>query len=258
MIAATPFTQDDSKAPFGRRSWESRLPRFSLRSLLISVTLISIALGALVSYAVPAIRWRRQLIALRDAGAELYLTPARSIPWDWFRPVRPVEQILFATEYDLGRMASDSAMQSLKGLRGVRYLRARGPNVTDLGLEYLSDFESIWLLELDASAVTDEGAGKLAELTTLKMLCLRRTNLSDAGVRKLAALPQLRYVALAGSRITDRSLPLLATCANLREVDLRDTQVTPAGLRDLRAKRPNLLIISSHAPVPENVAQLEP
>ena len=218
-------------------------PRFSLRLLLAVFSVLCIAIGFTSSYLVPALRWRFQMISLREGGATIYLVPAARIPWDWLPPTRPVQQVLFPAEYERGPKATDQVLTHLKGLHGVEYVRARGSGVTEVSLPQFMQLKSLWLLDLDSTLIGDSGLGALAKVTSLRMLSLRKTLVTAEGLKPLAKLPKLRYLALTGTSVGDACVELLASFPSLREVDLRETQVTSGAMERLQSLRPDLLII---------------
>ena len=159
-------TSSDAIPRKPRRRW----PRFSLRTLLILVTLLSIALGWFVHRGE---RQRRAVAALKAVGGEVYyatdLTGAeksfglgRWLPRDYFDEVYLV---------------------SLSGRN----------DVTDANLAHVRDLTRLEWLDATHTEVTDAGLANLQGLTRLRTLELTRTKVTPSGIVRLKrVLPNCR------------------------------------------------------------------
>lgn len=105
-------------------------------------------------------------------------------------------------------------------------------------------------LDLSHSNLEDAELEPIAKLTRLTHLELQGNRLTDAGVRTLQPLSELRVLNLYGNRsISNASLTTLAALPRLERVYLWQTSVTPAGVADLRRRRPELVIdLGDNAP----------
>ena len=94
------------------------------------------------------------------------------------------------------------------------------------------------------SHIADADLAKIGQLSRLKRLHLEGNDISDAGVPALAACKGIEYLNLYGnSRVTDASVDRLAAMASLKRVLLAETGITPEGLKGLRARRADLVVI---------------
>jgi hypothetical protein len=222
------FTEDPSlvTAPVeqplrARRRWL----RFSLRTLMIGITLFCLAAGNVSSKAMRQKRAVERLKALR-AVAVYYdyqlddklkphpVEPAAPGP-NWLRSLIGVDY--FATVSFVGvnvgtdefleaagdlshlrnvRIACDSkisdrAWKNLKGLTELESLYLRG--IDDIGMANLSGLLQLRTLHVDSPGVTDAGLASLKGLNGLRTLELWQTHASGAGVKELrSALPQCK------------------------------------------------------------------
>jgi len=127
---------------------------------------------------------------------------------------------------------SDSACAALARLPSLHYLRLDGTAVTDAGLSSLGEAHQLRALGL-AKGDSDAGLDTVSRFGELEVLNLADASISDAGLARLAGLP-LRRLEL-GSSITDAGLQALTPLHKLRHLDLGRTRVTDAGVATLTA-----------------------
>lgn len=162
-----------------RRRWL----QFSIRTLLVLVTLLCVALGL---WCVPAERQRRAVTAIEKLGGEVaYAKPAASETF----PVPLLRRWLPPVYFD-----------EVEGL----YLG--DTQVTDAGLARLQGLTGLEILFLDNTPVTDAGLARLQGLTTLRLLSLGDTQVTDAGLAHAQGLTGLRLLFLDNTQVTDAGL----------------------------------------------------
>lgn len=137
---------------------------------------------------------------------------------------------------------TDQGLSHLATLHNLESLDLHRTRVTDRGLAHLADMSQLVTLNLGGTKITDEGLKHLAPLESLSELHLTSTDVTDRGLERLTDLAGLEHLYLANTPITDGGLEQLSTLFNLRTVNLHQTQVTDAGTRHLSEKLPDLTI----------------
>ncbi|MGE3409582.1 MAG: hypothetical protein AB7I37_22380 [Pirellulales bacterium] len=231
----TPATASQSVAP--RRRF---VPRFSLRNLLLLITMLSIAMGIYVDNARKqgeAVRHFYRLteprqtnegledlttMGYRYRGEDQYYKPIVP-PWmNWLKNAMGEECFGEATGVQLtGTKAADADLRFLRALPKIERLSLNQTEVTDEGMYYVAFCQELRFLNLNETAITDEGLRPLAFLPHLKSLYLDKTAVTDAGLIELHSLLELQ------------------------ELWLKDTHVTEQGVRQLQAALPNCQIRST-------------
>ncbi len=205
--------------------------QFSLRSLLILVTLCAL----LCSYAGTQLaRYRRQqraLTMIREAGWVVY-------NYD----VDENGQVLNVTPPDtLLRRTVRQRDHFFGRLFGV-YFAADNMGPTDAsdrilaGVSLFPDLRELWVTH--AIAVTDDGLVHIRKPKHLEVLDLQLTPITDRGLAHISHLSELRDLNLARTPVTDAGLVSLEKMTSLEWVDLRETDVTEAGVKRLQAALP--------------------
>jgi len=222
--------------------------RFSLRTLLIVVVLLSLPLGWFVRQAQ---RQRKAVEAIRKAGGLVWYdyeldedgfstgteeppTPAwlrELIGDDFFLDVVGV-----GVAEDTG--VGDVVLEHVKGLTKLEYLVLGGSPITDDGLENAKGLTRLDGLVLLGTQVTDDGLEHLKGLTELEWLELSFTQVTDDGLVHLAGLERLKWLGLSRTDVTDRGLEHLKGLRELQQLELSGTQVTQQGIDELRKALP--------------------
>lgn len=267
---------DGSVRRFSPRRWL----RFSLRTLLIAVTVFCLWLGRQVYVA------RRQAEAVTkieglggfvaydyefDSAGNFVRNPTRAPQWlrssigeDHFRSVVIVtldesqslrndhleylECLTAVRQLSLPPrgVLDDSGLQHVAGLGRLEHLHVAGMNAGNHGAPYLAALVNLKYLTLDETAITDDVLVQLDRLTSLEMLSLKCTRVTDKGLVHLRNLTQLKSLDLSNLRVADDGLVHLSALPALEELNLQATDVTDAGLVHLHSlpalKRLNLAI----------------
>ena len=215
----------------GRYRWH----RFSVRTLLIAMSVCCVVLGASVPYINTFRVQLRSLAAARRLQGDATVLPAAGPRWcRWVvTSILGPDSYVEVIKLDLSQKAVDD--QALQSLAGLIYLQK---------------------LELDHTRITDAGIATIAEMPDLMTLSLRFDHLTDHAAATLAELPNLQTLYLTGTRLTDRSLPDLTKLQSLGELYIRWTGISDDGANQLRAALAHCAIY--HQPVvgePERVAQ---
>lgn len=260
------------RTAFRPRNWL----RFSLRSLLIVMTLVSLGLGLVVS------RVQNE----RSAAAAITAAQGQII-YDWqvpppnsgpnFRPEPPGPPWLRATlgphwfarivEVRLrgyGNPGGGNRLAvigpHLEKLPALRSLTLWGPAIELDDYHLLGRLTQLTKLSLFLGAeLRQPDAAALAANSGLRELHLLNAKISPPALLELAKLSNLERLdieclaydpntgaQLEQYRLTDEAAAALATFPRLRSLSLFDTQITDAGMADLcRLSRLELLAVSS-------------
>lgn len=242
-----------------------RWARFSLRSLLLLVTVLGVWMGNQVN------RVRRQkeaFAAIREAGGSIEYdwsrqTDASGLPPDgppappWLRRwlgdeyFQSIVKVYLKPSVDakfpmaclegldrlqelllLGEAITDDHLAALHPPRSLVDLNLNGSLVSDAGLEHLVRFPNLKRL-VRPDGITDRGLHCLRFAPHLESLSLSVTPITDAGLEHIAALRELRELELVATAVTDEGMARIADLTALEKLNLVDTRVTDAGLAHL-------------------------
>jgi len=232
-----------------RRRWY----QFSLRTLLIVVTLSAVPLGW-VGWKVEQGRRQRAVIAwVEKMVGVVGFEDAEEKSWwnewenNWFgervrwvnlgdsqvSDISPLAKLKNLKDLSLGRTRV-SDLSPLAKLKSLEELHLHDTHVSDLSpLTELKNLESLALSDTQVSDLSP-----LAELTNLERLYLRNTQVSD--LSPLAELENLEVLGLTGTQVSD--LSPLAELESLEYLYL-PTQVSDEQVQKLRQALPNCEII---------------
>ena len=264
------MTTADPSPPRVRRRWY----QFSLRTLLIFVTIVGCGLGWFGIKVQQAIKQKAAVdVILKSGGMVAYdyqLDESGTIWQDkepsgppWLRSLLKAD--LFANVI-YADVETNEELTLLQDLPQLNWLFV-GRNVTDVGWEHLRQLGQLKRLVFARSQISDDSLKNLRELsqlTTLKFLDipitdaglihvntlsrlqsldLSYTAVTDAGLVQFTGLGQLENLSLQGTQITDAGLEHLLGMNKLCQLDLRYTKVTDEGIRKVRESLPNCIII---------------
>jgi hypothetical protein len=109
-----------------------------------------------------------------------------------------------------------------------------------------SAFQPGGQLDLRGLSVTD---GDLVAIpNTVRGLALIDVPVTDAGIQTLTSLTQLERLNLTGTGLTDDGLLALTGLPNLEWLCVNRTHVTPNGLASLKARRPDIEVLTESEP----------
>ena len=244
--------------------------RFSLRALLVLVTVFGVWLGIKVNQ---ARRQKEAVAALKALGMHFYyahqrddayphgIAPGRELDvpeWldnlagpDFFRTVISVQGSSPVSDEDLfhlaglpyierlyvtgfGKDVSDWELDQLRRPDRLIAPGARGNNVSDAGLAHLRRPD--WLVTFGASEtlVGDGFVKRLRNARRLESLELRQSRITDEGLLAIRNLTKLKELYLWGTKITDGGMAALRNMTALESLELDWTDITDAGLIHLK------------------------
>jgi hypothetical protein len=141
-------------------------------------------------------------------------------------------------------LVNDEGLAKLAGIARLRHLNLDDcREITSAGLLCLAPLKDLRKLSLNRTAVDDAGLAHLPQLAELAELSLTGTaGITDAGAEHLARCRELQVLRLRDTRLGDASLRLLGKLPKLREIWLEGSRVSAAGMAQLEADRPGILI----------------
>lgn len=190
-----------TEQPKPKRRWF----RFSLKTLMLVVVLLSLPLGWFAMKMVRAERQRQAVEAIEEAGGVVFYeyhykggaltVGAKPSGPAWLRQLVGEDffweavNVDFFTKGYVAR-ADDMVLEDVKGLTGLKGLVLSCAPVTDAGLEQLKGLTALESLSLGRTQVTDSGLENLKEMTNLESLDLTDTQVTAEGIERLQkALP---------------------------------------------------------------------
>jgi Leucine-rich repeat (LRR) protein len=253
--------------------------RFSLRSLLLAMTVFGVWLGVKVN----AARQQREIVRMvhelggivwydyefDSAGNHLNPPPepgwlANFIGVDFLHNVlavrvlnenyqRPnnysalmarlpeVPQLRFLV-LTAGKLR-DEDFQHLAGLSRLEYVALIANDITGQGAQFLKHASRLKMLFSTNNVVSDQGLDAIAALPNLQWLRLLSSGLTDARLDRIRPLTNLEKLELSDTTITDASIDTLLSFPRLKDINLWQTAITPDGVKRLQQARPSLKIV---------------
>jgi hypothetical protein len=234
--------------------------RFSLRGLLIVVTVLCVALAWRLHRATLQ---HEAVQAIRDAGGWVYYDYQRyepetcqfdkeATPWEpeWLQSHVGVDFFHDVTAVNMSfhgngivrrdeRAPDPDIAPHLAHLPRLRFLGLTPGACNDDGMRYVGQLRSLEvLLFWDAPHITDAGAAHLTNMPSLRCLGMGSSQVGDRGLATIARLPRLDDLSMQCNNVTDAGLAALA--GNPRLTDLwiggrekRPSKITNAGVLQL-------------------------
>jgi hypothetical protein len=231
--------------------------RFSLRTLLLLVTVCSVGFGWLSVKTRQAQRQKEAVEAIKKLGGSVMYnyqrdssrvviqspTPPGPI---WLRKWLGIDffadvDALTIDDAVIERGILDADLAHLQCFTELQSLKLH-VYVKGAGLVHLQGLTKLEYLELRHTNITDARLAHIQGLTKLTYLDLTRTKITDAGLVRLQGLTQLRDLRLGETKITDDGLLHLRGLTQLENLWLWRSHVTDAGCNELQNALPNLRI----------------
>ena len=229
MVADSP--QSPAERPGILRRW--LVPRYSLRTLLVLMTLACIVCGV----------WLNRAIRQRTAVRRFYELMSQRVVSDGDNPVTMTYRYQGKNEYYkpivpewLHPLRDAIDEEAFGEVTGVQLMDTP---VADDDLRHLAAVPTIEYINLRNTKITDAGLVHLRVCPRLNMLQFDGAPITDAGVAELTRYQELTSLSLSGTKITDAGLEHLARLPKLKELWLRNTAITDAGYKKLQAALPN-------------------
>lgn len=220
--------------------------RYSLRTILIVVTILCILLGRIVTTASRQRNARHELQRLgvsvmyehqwtysgtpRSLASRLLEPLTRYINPDFLLPVHVVRtRYLEAPSLKAGaKYTSADVIEPISQLSGIRSLSLTHTEVTNKDIARLAKLPDLASLDLHMTKMHEGAVPGLANMQ-LKSLQLNRTSIDDDSIAALSSMTSLEHLDLTRTKVTDAGLEHLESLPNLRKLVLRRALVTKAG-----------------------------
>jgi len=138
----------------------------------------------------------------------------------------------------------DEGIKNLLGLSELRKLNLSSTAVTNHAMGQISaSMHCVEELVLDDTDLTDDALTHLSTLKSLRTLSLSFTEISDKGLTKIKEMKTLEKLRMNCTDIGDDGLRFVARLTGLRELWVRSTQVSYPGLVELTKWLPDCEII---------------
>jgi len=170
-----------AQPPKPKRRWYP----FSLLTLLVVMTVATVAFGGWVQYMRQRARENRDRVAAVEAAVAAIEKLGGEVVSEY---TKLRSQTWLEEQFD-----DPGGVHDPVGVLKVERVNLVDTEVTDAGLEHLKGLKSLLILYLGSTEVTDAGLEHLKGLTSLKELWLINTDITDEGVEKLQqALPNCK------------------------------------------------------------------
>lgn len=199
-----------------------RLSRFSLRGLLVAMTVCCLAMGGWSTYVKPYRDQAAALGKLTKLGVATQSVSAQGPEWQrWL-----VETMVHPTAY-------------------MHVVRAdlRSRPLTAAEAQHLFGLSHLEELYLDHSELDAAGAALVGGFQNLRTLSLTYAGLDDAEFALMDALPSLETLYLTGNPISERSASKLRAMPNLRTLYVRWTALSQKDAARLAQGMPHCRVV---------------
>lgn len=232
---------NDSMGTIQINGWRPRL-RFSLRALMLVMTVVCIFLG----YHVQRARDQRNVVAtLEAAGAR--------VSYDWQSPASNLhappgpawlrawvgneyfQEIDGVYAWDVDNEHFERVFDALSRCRKLKHLHISSTQVIDLrNFESLRGLQQLETVVLSRGQFTDGVLQILGQLPKLMELNLSDEPVTNEGIQHLRTLRDLTTLNLSGTHINDDALVHVGQLHRLERLNLDDTHISDAGLHHLQ------------------------
>jgi len=220
-----------------RRRWL----RYSMRTMLVAVTLLCVLLALVIApaqqqrRAVEKIRglgsWSRVVYDYEYAGPDNWGAELRGPAWlrrwigvDYFQDVVRVQVFL--------SRGDELTPDDLASLPGLKSLDIHDMPITDDGVRTLARLRKLEVLSLQSNEITDGGLEHLSSLTDLKLLLIASDQITGEGLRPFAE-EKLEELNVNSNSISPRGMEAIAQLSNLTRLTLYSDSLTDACLKPL-------------------------
>ncbi len=245
--------------PAASRRQTRLLPRFSLRWLMIAVTLVAIWVAWLAASTKQQQTARKELAAL---GATTYLSGNEPLasPSDTLMAKLRAKvadhfdenlvlsvtsvQTPYLEEPSLRRGAAYSPREVVDILPRLPRLESAHLTHTEINNSDLKSLRSLKQLKHLDLQMTRIHEGPLDELRGMKLktLCLDRTRADDESLESIANMDSLEFINLTRTKVTGEGLRSLESLPNLKTLLIRRCLVTEQEYLDFKKRRPDVTV----------------
>jgi hypothetical protein len=180
--------------------------RFSIRTLLIFLSLMAAALGTGTFLINDFRQQARSLAVVQRLDGKAESIPASGPAWKRWLVTTMIgnDSYVEVIVLDLsGKEVDDQTFEQLSGLRFLRELVLDRTRITDAGTHVLKSFPRLRSLSLRFTDITDHSTKAIADLQGLIWLYLTHTRISDSSIGNLSKLQQLDELYVRWTNLTD-------------------------------------------------------
>jgi hypothetical protein len=222
--------------------------QFSLRTLLIFMTVVALACGWLATKIEKKHSEREAVEAIIKLGGDVmydyqYTDSRKPSTPIWLANVLGEGLFDDVRDVDLENANADAALVHVQVLTQLKTLALWESKVTDAGLAHFRGPSQLVWIALTNTSVGDAGLEFLDRLAELDYVDLSQTRITDAGLQHVKGLTQLEFLYLGKTKVTDAGLESLKDLTQLKILDLSETKTTDAGVKELQKALPNCEII---------------
>lgn len=229
---------DEMQSPNQKRS--RRWLRFRLRTLLLLITVVGIALAVTTNAA------RRQKEArkvIHDAGGQVWYeyhsTPTPGIPNSRFNrnalpPGPPWLRELIGEDYFCTVNCVNLFRKEI-----TKADLAKIAQLPDLITVNLYGTQIVDPLTRKGRPINDSDLGLVQHMKSLHNVVLSSTDVTDDGLQRLTHLAELNELYLQNSKVTNAGIEMISQFSKLKTLDVRGTGISREGKQQLRQRLPN-------------------
>lgn len=182
--------------------------------------------------------WTEHLNAVANGATTQIVLPDLNVPARYLSDLDRIAERV--TELNLSGDDLSQGIHKIAGCPHLKILHLR-TELGDAEIERLAQLRELEVLDLPlALDVTDKGLQALSQHPRLKLIRLRAPQLSDAGLPPFATLPELRWLHLMEVPLTDAGLEVFRSMPRLESLYLDGDRATDEGLSNLVLARPDL------------------
>jgi Leucine-rich repeat (LRR) protein len=230
----------------------NRFVRFSLRTALILLTLLCLALGWWV---VTAERQRDAVAAVRELGGRVRYTyelgpegfPLKKPepPWapEWLRDTFGEDLFITLHSVEFEGIRDDFVVQVVPKLRRVASLHTLGLRdtlISDAALANIAELTQLEHLYIGTGSeapgittITDKGLAQLSTLRRLRGLTVNNCSIDGSALVHLGMLRRLEWLYMRHTNFNDAAAHHLRQFPRLHRLDLWNTSITDAAIDDI-------------------------
>jgi Leucine-rich repeat (LRR) protein len=221
--------------------------RFSLRTMMLLVTLLCVWLGVTSYRANKQKRAVERLAGQGSVGYDYQTTAPFGAPRPlppgpaWLRELIGSDYFVTVDSADVYvKSAGDDSIAALEDFPQLCSLDLHGPGVTDSVLARLSKLTQLRNLCLYDNSITESGWESVGQFIHLKRLLLGGSNVTDVSLERIAGLGELVELRMVDCPVTDVGLQYIKRLRHLQLLDIRGTGITDTGLADLQRAFPKM------------------
>jgi hypothetical protein len=247
-----PVSMVDSSQPVEKPvKRKLRWYQFSLRSLLIFVTLFAVACSWFAVKMGQAKRQREAIQVIQKAGGNVAYDYEETAPrtrsssgkpWEpeWLSKLLSEDFFHDPVYFSLSGSPKDEGwLKAVNSLPSLKTLLLWSENISNQTLDHLAELPNHEELHLTGSSVTDQGLKNMSKFPKLRWLVMNGTRIGDSGVAYLRNPIILEELVLTDTRVSDAAIPDLSSMTTLQLLDVRRTAITASGCKELKKALPN-------------------